>query len=93
MLLDVYQKWYIYSCFFESFLPKLLHEKNFCLTFAFAFETKQNALLSKTILCRNCKKKEFFEKIYINRQVVQEANPILLEYVDLGKIQTVNLIG
>ena len=36
-------------------------------------------------------RKEFFEKIYINRQVVQEANMINFGFDYLGKIRTVNL--
>ena len=37
-------------------------------------------------------RKEFFEKIYINRQVVQEANMINFGFDYLGKIRTVNLL-
>ena len=48
----------------ESFLSKHLVVSEIVSTFALAFE--------KSLLLANIKK-EFFERFYINRQVVQEA--------------------
>ena len=54
--------------FFESFSSKhLVGEKILC-TFASALQNKPLGKLLKAV------KKEFFEKIYINREVVQEAS-------------------
>ena len=49
---------------FETFFSKHLVEWKIVSTFALAFE--------KSLLLANIKK-EFFERFYINRQVVQEA--------------------
>ena len=51
--------------FIELFLPKNLVEWKIVSTFALAFE--------KSSITRSNIKKEFFERFYINRQVVQEA--------------------
>ena len=53
------------SPFIELFLPKNLVEWKIVSTFALAFE--------KSSITRSNIKKEFFERFYINRQVVQEA--------------------
>ena len=50
--------------FFETFSSKHLAVSEIVSTFALAFE--------KSLLLANIKK-EFFERFYINRQVVQEA--------------------
>ena len=78
--------------FFETFFSKLLHGWIICITFASAFENEQNLKLNEIKERPRSKKKEFFEKIYINRQVVQEANMINLGFDFLGKIRTVNLL-
>ena len=54
--------------FFESFSPKHLVVTRKVYTFAFALQNKPPGKLLKAF------KKEFFEKIYINREVVQEAS-------------------
>ena len=54
--------------FFESFSSKHLVGKEFLYTFALALQNKPLGKLLKAV------KKEFFEKIYINREVVQEAS-------------------
>ena len=77
--------------FFETFLSKLLHGWIICITFASAFENEQNLKLNEIKKRSRSKKKEFFEKIYINRQVVQEANMINFGFDYLSKIRTVNL--
>ena len=78
--------------FFETFLSKLLHGWIICITFASAFENERNLKLNEIKKRSRSKKKEFFEKIYINRQVVQEANMINFGFDCLGKIRTVNLL-
>ena len=78
--------------FFETFFSKLLHGWIICITFASAFENEQNLKLNEIKMRSRSKKKEFFEKIYINRQVVQEANMINFGFDCLGKIRTVNLL-
>ena len=50
---------------FESFFSKHLVVSKIVSTFALAFE--------KSSVTQSNKKKEFFERFYINRQVVQEA--------------------
>ena len=54
--------------FFESFSSKHLVGKEILYTFALALQNKPPGELLKAV------KKEFFEKIYINREVVQEAS-------------------
>ena len=54
--------------FFESFSSKHLVGKEILYTFALALQNKPPGKLLKPV------KKEFFEKIYINREVVQEAS-------------------
>ena len=54
--------------FFESFSSKHLVVTEFLYTFALALQNKPPGELLKAV------KKEFFEKIYINREVVQEAS-------------------
>ena len=54
--------------FFESFSPKHLEVTRKVFTFALALQNPPPGALTKAI------KKEFFEKIYINREVVQEAS-------------------
>ena len=78
--------------FFETFFSKLLHGWIICIIFASAFENEQNLKLNEIKERSRSKKKEFFEKIYINRQVVQEANMINFGFDCLGKIRTVNLL-
>ena len=78
--------------FFETFFSKLLHGWIICITFASAFENEQDLKLNEIKERSRSKKKEFFEKIYINRQVVQEANKINFGFDYLGKIRTVNLL-
>ena len=78
--------------FFETFFSKLLHGWIICITFASAFENERNLKLNEIKKRSRSKKKEFFEKIYINRQVVQEANMINFGFDCLGKIRTVNLL-
>ena len=78
--------------FFETFFSKLLHGWIICITFASAFENEQRLKLNEIKERSRSKKKEFFENIYINRQVVQEANMINFGFDCLGKIRTVNLL-
>jgi len=54
--------------FFESFFSKHLVGTEILYTFASALQNKPPGKLLKAV------KKEFFEKIYINREVVQEAS-------------------
>ena len=54
--------------FFESFSSKHLVVTEILYTFALALQNKPPGKLLKAV------KKEFFEKIYINREVVQEAS-------------------
>ena len=54
--------------FFESFSSKHLEGIKILYTFALALQNKPPGKLLKAV------KKEFFEKIYINREVVQEAS-------------------
>ena len=54
--------------FFESFSSKHLEVTRKVYTFASALQNKPPGKLLKAV------KKEFFEKIYINREVVQEAS-------------------
>ena len=54
--------------FFETFSSKCLEGKEILYTFALALQNKPPGKLLKAV------KKEFFEKIYINREVVQEAS-------------------
>lgn len=54
--------------FFESFSSKHLVGMEILYTFALALQNKPLGKLLKAV------KKEFFEKIYINREVVQEAS-------------------
>ena len=54
--------------FFESFSSKHLVGMEILYTFASALQNKPPGKLLKAV------KKEFFEKIYINREVVQEAS-------------------
>ena len=54
--------------FFESFSSKHLEVTRKVYTFASALQNKPPGKLLKAF------KKEFFEKIYINREVVQEAS-------------------
>lgn len=54
--------------FFESFSSKHLEVTRKVYTFASALQNKPPGELLKAV------KKEFFEKIYINREVVQEAS-------------------
>ena len=54
--------------FFESFSSKHLVGTEILYTFASALQNKPPGELLKAV------KKEFFEKIYINREVVQEAS-------------------
>ena len=54
--------------FFESFSSKYLEGTEILYTFALALQNKPPGKLLKAV------KKEFFEKIYINREVVQEAS-------------------
>ena len=54
--------------FFESFSSKHLEVTRKVYTFALALQNKPSGKLLKAV------KKEFFEKIYINREVVQEAS-------------------
>ena len=54
--------------FFEKYSSKHLVETEILYTFASALQNKPLGKLLKAV------KKEFFEKIYINREVVQEAS-------------------
>ena len=54
--------------FYESFSSKHLEGTEILYTFALALQNKPPGKLLKAV------KKEFFEKIYINREVVQEAS-------------------
>ena len=57
---------------YRTFLPKNLVERKIVSTFALAFE---KYTFSKQL------KKEFFERFYINRQVVQEAVRLTPYYI------------
>ena len=54
--------------FFEKYSSKHLVGEEILYTFALALQNKLSGKLLKAV------KKEFFEKIYINREVVQEAS-------------------
>ena len=54
--------------FFEKYSSKHLVGEEILYTFALALQNKPLGKLLKAV------KKEFFEKIYINREVVQEAS-------------------
>ena len=54
--------------FFEKYSSKHLEGTEILYTFALALQNKPSGKLFKAV------KKEFFEKIYINREVVQEAS-------------------
>ena len=54
--------------FFEKYSSKHLEVTRKVYTFALALQNKPSGKLLKAV------KKEFFEKIYINREVVQEAS-------------------
>ena len=54
--------------FFEKYSSKHLEGTEILYTFASALQNKPLGKLLKAV------KKEFFEKIYINREVVQEAS-------------------
>ena len=54
--------------FFEKYSSKHLEGMEILYTFALALQNKPPGKLLKAV------KKEFFEKIYINREVVQEAS-------------------
>ena len=54
--------------FFEKYSSKHLEGTEILYTFALALQNKPPGKLLKAV------KKEFFEKIYINREVVQEAS-------------------
>jgi len=54
--------------FFEKYSSKHLEGTEILYTFALALQNKPLGKLLKAV------KKEFFEKIYINREVVQEAS-------------------
>ena len=54
--------------FFEKYSSKHLVGMEILYTFALALQNKPPGKLLKAV------KKEFFEKIYINREVVQEAS-------------------
>ena len=54
--------------FFETFSSKCLEGTEILYTFALALQNKPPGKLLKAF------KKEFFEKIYLNREVVQEAS-------------------
>jgi hypothetical protein len=54
----------------QTFLLKHLQVSKICYTFAIAFASKRTAIKLLEIGV----KKEFFEKIYIDREVVQEAS-------------------
>ena len=54
--------------FFEKYSSKHLEGTEILYTFASALQNKPSGKLLKAV------KKEFFEKIYINREVVQEAS-------------------
>ena len=54
--------------FMKVFLQNIWWERNFCIPLHSLYKTSHSASYLKHI------KKEFFEKIYINREVVQEAS-------------------
>ncbi len=58
--------------FFESFSSKHLEVTRKVYTFASALQNKPPGKLLKAV------KKEFFERIYINREVVQEARHVAI---------------
>ena len=58
----------VYFYFFEKYSSKHLEGTEFLYTFALALRNPPPGELYEAI------KKEFFEKIYINREVVQEAS-------------------
>ena len=58
--------------FFEKYSSKHLEGTEILYTFALALQNKPPGKLLKAV------KKEFFEKIYINREVVQEARHIAI---------------
>ncbi len=60
----------------QIFLSKCFGGSRKSHTFASAFENERNLKLNEIKKRSRSKKKEFFEKVYINRQVVQEARMI-----------------
>ena len=68
VLVDLRQGFGRFLSFFEKYSSKHLEGTEILYTFALALQNKPSGKLLKAV------KKEFFEKIYINREVVQEAS-------------------
>jgi len=68
VLVDLCQGFGCFFKFFEKYSSKHLEGTEILYTFALTLQNKPLGKLLKAV------KKEFFEKIYINREVVQEAS-------------------
>ena len=67
-LIDLYQGFDWFLSFLKNNLQNIWWEKKFCIPLHSLYKTSHLASCLKRL------KKEFFEKIYINREVVQEAS-------------------
>ena len=67
-LVDLYQGFVWFLSFLKNNLQNIWWEEKFCIPLHSLYKTSHLASYLKHI------KKEFFEKIYINREVVQEAS-------------------
>ena len=68
VLVDLYQGFGWFLSFLKNNLQNIWWEKKFCIPLHSLYKTSHPASYLKQL------KKEFFEKIYINREVVQEAS-------------------
>ena len=68
VLVDLYQGFSRFLSFLKNNLQNIWLERNFCIPLHSLYKTSHSASYLKHL------KKEFFEKIYINREVVQEAS-------------------
>ena len=68
VLVDLYQGFGWFLSFLKNNLQNIWWERKFCIPLHSLYKTSHLASCLKHI------KKEFFEKIYINREVVQEAS-------------------
>ena len=68
VLIDLCQGFGCFLSFLKNILQNIWKERKFCIPLHSLYKTSHLASYLKHI------KKEFFEKIYINREVVQEAS-------------------
>ena len=68
VLVDLCQGFGCFLSFLKNILQNIWKERKFCIPLHPLYKNKPPGKLLKAV------KKEFFEKIYINREVVQEAS-------------------